>query len=944
MFFGSVVVARNGQEGLREFTEGKFDLVITDLTMPIMDGITMLKAIYAQKSDISTIVMTAHNTSDHLIEMIELQVDGFLFKPMEIDKTLRLLYQVCKKILNRHECVPADYLSMIDALANIQMNLIEDDDYESIFIEKLKYISGIVGVGRACIFEHREEEDSCYSVKVYEYTQECISHDKDENFKEIIQTGLFPRWKRAFDNDEMIDGAVSSFPSEEREIFESLHIVSLLAIPIHIRSELWGFIVFYNENNIREWNESICVILRTFSTTLVNAIINHRQAQRLKEAKKIIDDSTTNIFIFQKEGWKLTYANRIASEKWGYSINELIAKWPQQVFDSFEAEKFAKLLSPLEKEGCSYVLVDGFIIKSSDGKLHPVEIKIEKTVTKEAEKYVAMVMDITERLVMQEELRKQKEAFEHLYQKSSDAVLIIENGQWVDMNESAIKMFNASSKEEILDLVNPFSCPFSPEYQPDGSRSYDKLIETMQECMEVGYCKYELLYKRLDESEFWVESVMTNIKIGERTIIHAIWRDISERKMFEMVLLEQQRTLVALNNELGNKTTQQHKLYRKLEYSETYQKAIFDGQPNMIIALVNNTIIRDGNRAFLDFIGFETIELFLEKHHRISEFFIEKEGYLKAEMESMNWVEYVKHYPDHSHCVAMRNRDKESVFNVNISEMFIENDLITIVSFSDITELESYKNTLEERIESEVIQNREKDRLINNQSKSAQMGEMLNMIAHQWRQPLNAISASAISVAMKLDLEELNEESIRSHTTFIQSHVQKMSNTINDFMNFFKSEQEKQWFKLVDVMKDIESLMEVQLNSRGIRLSYDSNMPIQIFGYKKELAHVLINIIANARDAYELIHSETKIIEVALYKNENENKIYIVVRDHAGGIPDEHMDKIFNPYFTTKEPGKGTGIGLYMSKRIMQEILRGSIFVSNSEDGAVFTLAISNET
>lgn len=395
-------------------------------------------------------------------------------------------------------------------------------------------------------------------------------------------------------------------------------------------------------------------------------------------------------------------------------------------------------------------------------------------------------------------------------------------------------------------------------------------------------------------------------------------------------------------NDLGSKATQLHMLNKRLEYSQKYQKAIFDGQPNIIVANLNTQTLCDGNRAFLDFFGYSDLPSFLAEHECICDYFIEREGYLRTMMEGKNWIEYVKDNPGFAHYALMKKGDKEYVFSVSVNEVNNENDKINIASFSDITELEEYKKTLEERIKGEVAENRNKDRMLHNQSKSVQMGEMLNMIAHQWRQPLNAISASAISVSMKLELDELEPDDIREHLTYIQWRVQKMSQTINDFMNFFKPDQEVQQFTLSDVMKEIESLMKAQLQARGIRILYDSRNPISIINYKKELAHVLINLIANARDAYEGRHLDIKTIEIVLTQDE-EGLISIIVRDCAGGIDPENMEKIFNPYFTTKDQGKGTGIGLYMSKRIVCEILNGSIEASNSADGAEFYITFKNK-
>lgn len=253
-------------------------------------------------------------------------------------------------------------------------------------------------------------------------------------------------------------------------------------------------------------------------------------------------------------------------------------------------------------------------------------------------------------------------------------------------------------------------------------------------------------------------------------------------------------------------------------------------------------------------------------------------------------------------------------------------------------ELEFYKTKLEDKVEAEVQKNREKDRLLHNQSKSVQTGEMLSMIAHQWRQPLNAISASAIGVSMKHELNELTDDEITNHTSFVQKHTQLMSKTITDFMDFFKPENEKQQFNLVDIMNDILSLMGTQLDSRGIKVQYDKKSPVIINGYRKELSHVLINFITNSRDAYEKMNSIEKTIDINFYE---EADIWsIVIQDYAGGIQIEIIDKIFNPYFTTKEQGKGTGIGLYMSKRIIEEVFNGRIEVKNINSGANFAIII----
>ncbi len=233
---------------------------------------------------------------------------------------------------------------------------------------------------------------------------------------------------------------------------------------------------------------------------------------------------------------------------------------------------------------------------------------------------------------------------------------------------------------------------------------------------------------------------------------------------------------------------------------------------------------------------------------------------------------------------------------------------------------------------------KEKETLLQKQSHLAQMGEMLSMIAHQWRQPLNAMSASAIKITLKQELGSLTQEEIIEHGYFIQKQTQQMSKVIDDFMNFFKPENQKQYFTFVKVIDSIFSLTKAQLINKNIELKVEEKSAEQIFGYEKELSHVVLNLVSNARDAFDGKDIENKYIKVVFDANEFE---YIIsVCDNAGGIPKNIIDKVFNPYFTTKEEGKGTGIGLYMSKKILDEIFNATIDVSNTNEGAKFTIKI----
>ncbi len=241
-------------------------------------------------------------------------------------------------------------------------------------------------------------------------------------------------------------------------------------------------------------------------------------------------------------------------------------------------------------------------------------------------------------------------------------------------------------------------------------------------------------------------------------------------------------------------------------------------------------------------------------------------------------------------------------------------------------------------ISMDITEMKFKDTLISQQSKLAQMGEMVTMIAHQWRQPLNAISAAAIKLSMQNEMDMITSKSIKETTAFIEDMTQDMSQTINDFMNFTKPTDEKKLVKLQDIIDDIMRLMSAQLKNHNIEFISEIEEGLSFLTYKKDLEHVFINLFSNARDAFEEGDREVKQIRVKAYVEDE--RCIIKVSDTAGGIKSDVIGRIFEPYFTTKEQGKGTGLGLFMSKKMVLETLSGRLDVENIDDGVEFTLVL----
>lgn len=246
---------------------------------------------------------------------------------------------------------------------------------------------------------------------------------------------------------------------------------------------------------------------------------------------------------------------------------------------------------------------------------------------------------------------------------------------------------------------------------------------------------------------------------------------------------------------------------------------------------------------------------------------------------------------------------------------------------------------LEVKVKKEVKKNREKDMLMLKQSKQAAMGEMLGMIAHQWRQPLTAISSNISNLYFDISMGEIEEEQMEKTIDSINEQIAFLSNTIDDFRNFFKKDKELVYFTPEDVYAYVRKMMGNSLRDINVQLHIDFNE--ELYTYKNELVQVLINLMKNAADALK----EKEIQNPTLHLFCSEKKEYVVfeVVDNAGGIPKEILEKIFEPYFSTKDDKNGTGLGLYMSKTIVEDHLKGKLLASNYKTGARFTVAITKE-
>ena len=256
-------------------------------------------------------------------------------------------------------------------------------------------------------------------------------------------------------------------------------------------------------------------------------------------------------------------------------------------------------------------------------------------------------------------------------------------------------------------------------------------------------------------------------------------------------------------------------------------------------------------------------------------------------------------------------------------------------------ELRRLNDELEKRVLLEVDKNRAKDRIMLHQARLAAMGEMLSNIAHQWRQPLNSISLFVQNLQVEFEKGVLTAASCREYVEACIKSLVYLSSTINNFCAFYQPDDDRQLFDLYHTVSETISLVREELESHGITIKLVKECDSTVNGYKKEFSQVLLNIIQNAKEAIMSRQPPVPFLEIVC--SQKGKSALVAVKDNGGGIPPELMDKIFDPYFTTKFKSQGVGMGLYISKMIIEKHMHGRITARNSATGAELTIELPLE-
>ncbi len=252
----------------------------------------------------------------------------------------------------------------------------------------------------------------------------------------------------------------------------------------------------------------------------------------------------------------------------------------------------------------------------------------------------------------------------------------------------------------------------------------------------------------------------------------------------------------------------------------------------------------------------------------------------------------------------------------------------------------SYRDNLPVRITTviDLSELKEKEALLFQKAKMADMGEMIGNIAHQWRQPLSMINMIVAVLKEKNARALLESEELGTKLTEVENSIQYMSGTMDDFMSFYKPNKKKEEFCVCNAVEKALEIIRPDLPEKGIELRFEPKYEFYVHGYVNEYTQVLVSLLTNAKDL--LIHRDIEDAYIKIEVFEKDGEVVLEVSDNAGGMKEENLNRIFEPYFTTKHQSSGTGLGLYISKMIIENSMGGTLQGENMKEGAKFTITM----
>lgn len=671
---------------------------------------------------------------------------------------------------------------------------------------------------------------------------------------------------------------------------------------------------------------------RRHALGVIRDISARKQAEEaLRKTQFVVDNTADGVYWVGADS-RIVGINDAACKILGYAREELLAMTVHDLSPDFPPETWRQHWEEVRRRKSFTLETSG---KARDGRVFPVEVMINYVQFEGQEYNCAFVRDISGRRQAEERIKALARELETILGTLTVGVSFLKERRVLWANAAHDRIFGyAPGESSGLDTAIFYAT--EDEYRRVGREGYARLAEGKAYTTEAEM-------QRRDGSRVWCS--LTGRAVNPANLADgSIWMilDVTDRKQAEAQLQSSERL---------------------------FREAIEFMAVPIGIADIKGAII-SYNKKFTQTFGYvaadiPTIDAWMEAAYPDPAYREEVLRIWGADVAGA--IAEQASTPPREYLVSAKNGQTKYVEIV----MRPIGPLV-IASFYDLTErrraeevlrvksneLESLTRNLEHRVEAEVSKRLHNEQILVQQAKLAAIGETLGAIAHQWRQPLNALGLTIQNLQDAKTFGELNDQLLTDTVGKSMAQIQHMSKTIDDFRNFFRPDKGKSVFETVRAAADVLSLFATQLQANGISFrltchpcgrTFDDLTELTacpettVLGYRNEFEHVLLNLVNNARDAILESRRRTGRPEQGLLTFDFHNRagqVIIEVGDNGGGLAPEVLARLFEPYFTTKEPTKGTGLGLYMSKVIIEEHMGGSITAANGGAGALFMIGL----
>jgi PAS domain S-box-containing protein len=530
---------------------------------------------------------------------------------------------------------------------------------------------------------------------------------------------------------------------------------------------------------------------------------------------------------------------------------------------------------------------------------------------------VVVIQDITERKLAEAALAESERAFRAIFEQAAVGMArLATDGGFSQVNQRLCEIVGYT-REELLAM------------------SLQEITHTDDLDADLGYkqamlagdletSSLEKRYLRKDGSTVWINLTVGLVRdaAGAPDYFISVVEDISKRKQAESALRDSEARFRRMFDQAPIGAAMVSLDYRFLMVNE----ALCRITGYSVEELISKTFV---DITHPDDIDDDLAQAWRLKTGEIDLYDMDKR-YLRADGSAV-WV--------HLNSRLIRDAEGQPLYFLPTFEDITERKCVETDLLEKQRQLEELNMNLEQRVADAVSDSRGKDRILMLQGRQAAMGEMIGNIAHQWRQPLNTLGLIVQELPMIYAHGEFSKESLEASVKKAMGVITHMSKTIEDFRNYFRPDKEKILFNVNQAVANTLLLIEPSLKGLEITVEIIQKDNVEINGYAQEYSQVLLNILLNCRDAFEEVAADRQRMITITVATEN-GKSVVAVADNAGGIPENIIDKVFDPYFTTKAPDKGTGIGLYMAKTIIEKNMGGRLAVRNTDDGAEFRIEV----